>query len=323
MPNIRDIGEFGLINRLARTLPSTANVVEGIGDDCAVLRVYNHLALVSCDMFVENVHFRLRNMSPEDIGWKAAAGALSDIAAMGGAPRFCLTALACPPETDVVVVDGIYQGMNNLVTRFGAVIVGGDTTSSPQGIVLDITVLGECLSNRCLRRRGAQIGDWLMVTGHLGCSAAGFHALEHGHDEPDLVQAHHRPRPRVPEGQWLCARESVHAMIDLSDGLVQDAEHVADASQLGVDIDPERLPISEALESYCREHGLVARQFMLTGGEDYELAFAVDAADVNAIQEAFRNEFRTPITPVGRFTDAWIGARVGGKETETKGFSHF
>lgn len=323
MKTLGDIGEFGLIDRIARLLPGSPNVIEGIGDDCAVVRVADHVLLISSDLFIEDIHFRRSSATAEDIGWKAAAAGLSDIAAMGGQPLFGLVALSCPADTDVQFIEEIYHGIANILSRFGAVVVGGDTSRAHGLVTLDVTVIGESQSRRFLRRKGACSGDLLVVSGFLGQAAAGLHALEHGQAAPDLIDAHLHPKPRLAEGQWLCNHPAIHAMIDISDGLLQDAGHLAAASRLGVNIDPERLPVSPSLDQYCRKLALDPTQVMLTGGEDYELAFAVDAKGHEQTIHDFHHEFRTQLTAVGEFTDEWEGVRIGGAPTELSGHDHF
>lgn len=153
MSTVRDIGEFALIDRISRLLPTSSAVVVGVGDDCAVLRFCERMMLVSCDLFVENVHFRRDYAQAEEIGWKAAASSVSDVAAMGGQPMFVLVALGCPPDTPTQYVQLLYRGMSAVVSRFGAAIVGGDTSVSPDSIVIDVTVIGQAIGNRCLTRR--------------------------------------------------------------------------------------------------------------------------------------------------------------------------
>ena len=323
MRTVRDLGEFGLIRRLARLLPASDAVVEGIGDDCAVVKAGGRLLLMSCDLFVEDVHFRRATARPEDIGWKAAAAALSDIAAMGGTPLACLAALACPAETELAFLDALYRGLADAAADAGAVVAGGDTTRSPQGLVLDVTVLGEVAEGRYLSRRGARPGDVLAVTGCLGRSAAGLHALERGLDAPALVEAHRRPKPRCAEGRWLCHQREAHAMIDISDGLLQDAGHLAEAAGIGVDIEPEKLTLDPNLARYCTESGLDPMQFVLRGGEDYELAIAVASGAFDGVAQAFAEEFDTPLTAVGVFTDAPLGVRIAGAPADQTGYEHF
>lgn len=323
MTAIRDLGEFGLIKRIASLIPSMPSVVEGIGDDCAALRVGDRTLLVSTDFSLEDVHFNRSYSTPEDIGWKAAASSLSDIAAMGGVPLFGLTTLLCPPDTDVQVIERLYQGLSGAMSRFGAVIVGGDTVRSERRIGIDVIVIGEVRGNRFLRRKGASIGDLLAVTGHIGLSSAGLHALQNGKAAPSLTYIHHHPSSRVPEGQWLADTDAIHAMIDISDGLVQDAGHLAESSQLGLNIFPDRLPVYPPLARYCEEHGLNPVDFMLKGGEDYELLFAMRAEDSEQTLAGFHREFRTVVTIVGEFTDEWTGVRLNGEETTMSGWNHF
>lgn len=323
MSTIKGMGEFELIDRLTKVLPSAPAVVEGIGDDCAVLRVGDRLMLVSCDLSMEDVHFTRYHMSSQDIGWKAGASSLSDIAAMGGLPLFCLVSIACPSDCDYSYIEGLYSGLSDAVWHTGAVIVGGDTGRSSSGIILDVTVIGEVINNRYLLRRGARDGDLLGVTGRLGLSGAGLWALRHEHNAPVLINAHSRPMPRIDEGQWLAAQPGVHAMIDISDGLIQDARHIAQRSKVGVNLDPSLLPVDADLEMFCREYNLDPYEFVLSGGEDYELAFAVSPDDIDEILHRFRREFHTPIHIVGSFTDAWRGVRVAGEESDIEGFDHF
>jgi hypothetical protein len=155
---LSDVGEFGFIERLARMVPASPYVVEGIGDDCAVLRVADRLMLVSTDLFVEGIHFRREGVTAPDIGWKAASACLSDIAAMGGAPLYCLTSLACPASEGTGYIEDVYRGMLSAMSRFGTAIVGGDTTRSTGGITLDVIAIGEAIGGRYLPRRGAKAG---------------------------------------------------------------------------------------------------------------------------------------------------------------------
>lgn len=324
MSNLRDLGEFGLIDRLSKIVPVPANVIESIGDDCAVVRVFDRFLLLSSDLMVEDVHFRKRYLAPEDLGWKLAASCLSDIAAMGGVPLFCLVSIACPTTTEAAYVEGLYRGMSTLLKRFNAVIVGGDTTRSEHGIVLDMMVLGQTSENRYLRRGGAQVGDVLAVTGHLGLAAATVHALEN--DLPivyEIRQRYLRPAPRIREGQWLCACPAVHAALDISDGIAQDAGHLAEAAMLGVDLRPDAFSVLPHLAAYCQEQNLDPLRLILSGGEDYELAFAISGSRVEETIQAFHNEFRTVLTVVGEFTDKWTGVRIDGQETDLRGYDHF
>lgn len=322
MRTLRDLGEFGLIDRLERLLPTSPLVMEGIGDDCAVLRFGDRLLLASTDLFVEGVHFKREWSTAADLGWKAAAAGLSDIAAMGGVPLFCLTSLAAPADTPGPMVEELYQGLSSALSRFGAVVVGGDTTRSLQGLTMDIVMLGEAVGRRAVGRHGAETGDKVVVTGKCGMAAGGLHALMHGHDAPLLVAAHRRPTPRVTEGQWLC-RRGVHAMIDVSDGLLQDLSHIAAFSYLGLDIESARIPIAPPLAEYAEAHGLDPKRFAYHGGEDYELAFTVAESEADSLLQAFHHEFRIDTTVIGTVTDKWLGVRVDGQPVDISGFNHF
>lgn len=320
---LRDIGEFGLIERVTRALPRVDAVVVGVGDDCAVLRSGGQLLLVSCDASVEGIHFRRETTPPEAIGFKAAAAAFSDIAAMGGRPRFALVALACPADTPLDFLDALFRGITEAASEAGAVVVGGDTTGSPHGIFLDVTVIGEPDGDRYLCRTGAMPGDVLAVTGTLGRSRGGLLALELGFDAPPLVRAHQHPEPRYAEGQWLAAQPAAHAMIDLSDGLLQDAGHLAEAAGLGIDINPNAVPVAPELLPYQLQLPHAPRNLAMTSGEEYQLIVALDASASPELCTAFAARFGGSLTPIGSFTTEWPGVRVSGQPPESMGFDHF
>ncbi|HOJ33071.1 MAG TPA: thiamine-phosphate kinase [Candidatus Hydrogenedentes bacterium] len=324
MQTLEDTGEFGFIERLAQFLPTASFLLEGVGDDCAVVRCSDRLLLVSSDMFLENVHFRRSYFSPEDIGWKAAVRALSDIAAMGGAPLFCVTSVACPSSTRVRFLEDLYRGMVDALNRFGAVIVGGDTAHSPDALFVDLAMVGEAVGGRCLRRKGALPGDLLCVTGPLGTAAAGLHALENGREAPpEVLRAHLHPVPRIQCGQWLCACSDVHAMLDISDGLFQDAGHLGEPAGLGVDLFSRHIPFQESFVAYCEKEALSPLELALTGGEDYELACAVAANVSEEVCRAFRQTFQKDLYVVGRFVEDWEGVRIDSKPVTFTGYQHF
>ena len=184
-------------------------------------------------------------------------------------------------------------------------------------------MIGETAGNRCLRRHGAEVGDRVVVTGNCGNAAAGLHALRNALDAPEVVQAHLRPVPRISEGQWLCRNASVHAMIDVSDGLAQDLGHIAAFSYLGIDVASSALPVSSALAAYCAQSNCAPQPFILGGGEDYELAFTVAAAQSDDVLQAFHKEFRLETTVIGAVTDKWLGVRVDGAPADSSGYDHF
>ncbi len=323
MSTLRDIGEFGFIDRIASLLPASPEVIEGVGDDCAVLRAGDRTLLVTCDLSIENVHFRRDAAAPEDIGWKAAAAGLSDIAAMGGVPQFMLTSVAAPSETDADDLEGIYRGMVDVARHCGATVVGGDVTRSTGGLVLDVMVIGEAPGGRYTLRSGAKSGDMFAVTGWPGRSAAGLEALEKSIEAPALIRAHYRPEPRIREGQWLRTRDDVHAMIDVSDGVIQDAGHLCERSGLGVAMTSASVAVDPELVAVCSETGRSIQDYVFTGGEAYELAFAIDPATCGETLAAFREEFGLPVIILGEFSDSFEGVLIDGEAPAEKGYEHF
>ncbi len=320
---VKDLGEFGLIGRLTGGLPVGDGVVVGAGDDCAVVRFGEREVLLSCDASLEGRHFDKAYMPAEAIGWRAMASALSDIAAMGGVARFAVVTLGLPPELEVAFVEELYRGLAEAAAEAGAAIVGGDTAASEWGIVIDVTVLGEPVGGRYVLRTGAKAGDVLAVTGYPGRAAAGLLALRRGVDAPALVEAFLRPVPRLAAGQWLAQRPEVHAMIDLSDGLLADARHVAEASGVGLDITRAGLPIAEALRAAAKELGFGPADLVLGGGEDYELACAVDADEFDAVRAAFEEAQGLALHAAGRFTAKEDGIVLDGAPAPHLGFEHF
>lgn len=323
MAGVDELGEFGLIARLTRRFKKNAHVVAGIGDDAAVVRVGDRLMAVTADLFIEDVHFRRGDAPPDAIGGKAAMAAMSDIAAMGGAPRFLVLSIAVAEDEDVEFLDEIYRGIAEAVESYEAVVIGGDTTRSTSGLTIDVMVIGELVGARYLLRRGARPGDWLLHTGRLGVSGAGLNALLHGRAGASLIHRHFHPVARVAEGMWLASQPPVHAMMDISDGLGQDAGHLAGSSGVGVNIETERFLHATNLKHFCEQHALDPNMFVLMGGEDYELLIAVDPEYGDGLINAFFQGFRLELTRVGTFTDAWQGVRVDGAPVTGLGFDHF
>jgi thiamine-monophosphate kinase len=314
-------GEFALIARLTASLPSRADVLVGVGDDCAVLDVGSEQALlVTCDSQVEGVHFTLRTATPWEIGRKALAVNLSDIAAMGGEPRYALISLHLPHGAAPEVVEGIYAGLRAEAEAFQTVIVGGNIsgTGRAEGLALDITLLGRVERGRALTRGGARVGDTIFLTGYAGESAAGLHTLLYpGHPYPEeareRLRARHRvPLPRVAEGRLLSrlGPALITALIDISDGLSGDLAHICECSGVGARLEAARLPISSELRAVATAAGQDPLQWVLHGGEDYELLFTVAAGHEEEVMAAFRAESETTITPIGEIIAAGEGLRL-------------
>jgi thiamine-monophosphate kinase len=296
MVTIAELGEFGLIARITAGLPQSSDIIVGVGDDAAVLDIGgDELIVATCDAQVEDIHFRLRHTTPHDVGRRALAVNLSDIAAMGGRPRFALISLLIPPTLEVAVLDGIYEGLREEAAQFDVALVGGNIARNAERLIIDITLLGTGMRNRLLRRDSAKPGEVVMVTGNLGSAAAGLLVVE---DEQlaakipseslvGVLAAQRVPTPRVAAGQWL-AQHGVTTAIDVSDGLAADIAHICEASSVGVRIEAESLPIRPEVVTLATLAGREPQDLALFGGEDYELVFTVpvDRADVLA-QELF------------------------------------
>jgi thiamine-monophosphate kinase len=269
---LSDLGEFGLIERIALLAPAGREIV-GIGDDAAVLPGPPGMyTLATVDMQVEDVHFRLDDRSPGEIGATALAVNISDIAAMGGEPRFALLSLAARPEMATRTIEEVVAGICNLATRFRMGLVGGNLTRTSGPLCIDITVLGDVPCGEILLRSGAQEGDLLAVTGTLGGRAAMRLARDAGIDGVPSIPV---PEPRVNVARRLAMAGILHAMMDISDGLAGDIMHLAEASSVGAIVDADLIPAAPLAVEFARRLGTSAVDLALGGGEDYELLIAL------------------------------------------------
>ena len=313
--------ELGLIRRLkAQVAVQDRLVLQGIGDDCAVLKTSPaEWTLLTTDLLAEGVHFDRALSSWEDIGYRGAIANLSDIAAMGGTPRFMVVSLAIPPSCSMDGIERLYRGMMQAARPYGVSLVGGDTSASRQGLFLSITLTGIVKPGRALMREGARVGDQLYVTGTLGDSHAGLQLLTNRrHTSRSIVSPaqarrllhrHHRPSARIAEGQWLVKQGFASAAIDLSDGLSGDLRHLCEASQVGADITAASLPISGACRAYAVMRHVDPTQVALQGGEDYELLFTVPSAKQSRFERlAAKTDFS--FTCIGSITPKRSGLRL-------------
>lgn len=315
---VGELGERALIERIrARIPPSPPFVVIGIGDDAAVVEpVRNSLEVITTDSLVEGVHFDLAFVGPSDIGHKALAVNLSDVAAMGAVPRLALLSLVLPPAWPVAHVDALVDGMLALASRSRVSLVGGNIARSPGPLVVDVTVTGAVHRRRVLTRAGARAGDELYVTGSLGGAAAGLRALRDDYKNvTSAAQRYLRPEPRVRFGMLLGRNHVARACIDLSDGLADGVRQIGESSGFGAMIDAGALPI-EPGASLCEA---------LTGGEDYELLFAVSPKTRRRLDGVRRLVKDLAITRIGRLTKdrALLLERDGRTEELPRGFTHF
>lgn len=332
---ISELGEFGLIDLIKKqSFRKFLSVHIGIGDDAAALKVSpSALLLATTDLLLEGVHFDLSYTDYYSLGWKSAAVNLSDIAAMGGVPRFCLTSLGIPSHTKPEKILDFYRGFNSLLMTHKVALAGGDTCASPFGMIVSVTVLGEVEKKRVISRAGAKPGDRIFVTGTLGDSAAGLEILQSGTGgrgagagrkrfNSALVKRHLRPTPLIAEGRKLALSGCASAMIDISDGLSSDLAHICKQSGVGAVIDAEKIPLSRTLTRSARMLRNMPLQYGLSGGEDYALLFTVPSARIGKL-----GALGLAVTEIGTITrtqQRWIVDVHGRKRRlQQSGYDHF
>ncbi len=276
---LRDLGEFGLIDRIAAGVKPDRSVVVGIGDDAAALApTPGCLSLVTSDMLLEGVHFDLSFSEPDTLGKKTVAVNLSDLAAMGAIPRHFLLSLAIPPELPLEFLENFIAGLLARAGQFGVTLIGGDTCSSKSGLVISVTAMGEQLPEQVVRRSGARAGDLLFVTGTLGDAALGLELLRRGERQGDAIDRHRDPEPRVLAGVALAERRLATAMIDVSDGLLADLGHILGLSGVGARLELAKIPLSPCYNERIPQIAAEPYALALGGGEDYELLFTAPPA---------------------------------------------
>ncbi|MBA7469401.1 Thiamine-monophosphate kinase [subsurface metagenome] len=303
---VSELGEFGLIDLLAEMVAGSQNketrqkLILGIGDDAAAWRGDTSTQLATVDCLIQDVHFSLDITPWHDLGGKALAVNLSDIAAMGGIPKYALVSLALPDNTEVEDVTALYQGMIELSQKFDVAIVGGDSSSAPL-VIITITIFGSTTGQDkpVLTRSEAKVGEKVAVTGYLGTAAAGWEMLTRKlRFDPEatacLEEAFLRPYPRIAEGQLLVA-QGITTAIDISDGLISDLNHICKASQVSARIEIERVPILPAVKA---SFGDRAQELALSGGEDYELLFTGSAETIEKVKATVS----CPVTVIGEIT---------------------
>lgn len=325
-------GEDALIAALAHVLPAPAQTRIPIGDDAAAVELPGgDLLLVTTDLLMEDVHFRLSWGDLPALGWKALAQNLSDIAAMGGTPTHAVIAIALPPSWGAEEPQALYRGLAELAREAHVDIIGGDTVRSSGPLTITLTVLGRVSPAELLCRSQARPGDALFVTGTLGRAAAGLQVLDAGHPAPPTlaaaVAAQLRPTPRLAAGRAFGASGLGHALMDLSDGLATDLHRLCRASGVGAIVDCVHVPIDPVVPATCAwlaEHGITADpwQLALQGGEDFELLLAARPEAAAALQAAAGP---LPLVRIGTVTDAPDILLHDGTQTTPLpwGFTHF
>ncbi len=305
------IGEDALIRRLKRLVPGRADVVAGIGDDCAVVRTGPRDSfdlLLKSDPVIEGIHFTPTALA-EAIGHKALGRVLSDIAAMGGEPLWVLIDFVAPASVPVKRIEGIYRGLAKLARRHGVAIVGGDT-SRGKTLELHVFAVGRIPRGRAVLRTGAKPGDVLYVTGSLGGSGQGRHL---------------RFEPRLAEGKWLAAGKWATAMMDVSDGLATDLRRLIAASGTGAVVEAARVPVSPAAKRLLDRRAPL--EHALSDGEDFELLFTIPRREAAAFEVAWRRQFRLSCTRIGELIrrPGLLEIENNGIRTplKTRGYEHF
>ena len=330
---VGELGERGLIERIRQRLgPPPKDVLVGVGDDAAAVTWTRGTLLLTTDMLLEEVHFRRSTATLREIGAKSLAVNLSDIAAMGGEPRFAVVALAVPPAMRVVDVDELYAGLEDMARGHAVALLGGDTCAAPHQMVLTVTVAGHT-DGAPLCRRGARPGDAILVTGVLGAAAAGLAALERGTVPvaADVVKplqhAHRMPTPRVREGRLIHASGAATAMIDLSDGLATDLAHIARESGVGAEVRLAALPVSDGTRQLAAVLGIDPWSWAVSGGEDYELLLTAMPQHAATLATRVTTETGTPVSVIGEVRPADEGVRFldeGRRQVPVRpGFDHF
>ena len=324
MDTVKDLGEFGCIDRIAEDLIFRPDGVKvGAGDDGAVYTAPKGMdQVISTDTMVEGIHFTKKTMGASDVGWKLGCANFSDMAAMGAEPRQMVISAALPEDLPISWLTACYDGIRDICRRYGVNVLGGDMTGSRQGVVLTAAVVGVVPAGRAVLRSGARPGDAVGLTGPLGESAAGLAAILRGEEDkwPLLAERHQRPLPRIREGKIL--RElGAGALDDITDGLAEESYEIAAASGMDLVIDREAVPLSAETRRAAEAFGADALHWALTGGEDYELLFNAAPAVMEKIGAAL------PVTIIGEVRApggaVYIRQDGGVKKLSRNGYDHF
>lgn len=327
--------EFEFIRKLISKLSKkTPGVIIGAGDDtCVIKQTENSYLLATTDSQVDGVHFLSRLASANDIGRKSVAVNVSDIAAMGGRPTYCLVSLILPKFLSEDYIDNLYDGIVEECKKYDIAITGGNISTGKE-LVVDIFMLGEAPPDRLLRRDGARPGDKILVTGNLGEAAAGLQLLLNpklevsNENRKALLSRQFTPAPRLKEAQIIAELKRATSMIDISDGLGQDLDHICESSKVGARIFEEKIPINNAVMEAAEKAGKNGWELAINGGEDYELLLTAPESAVNSIILSVKRETRTDVNVVGEILPEsegkWLVLK-GGKSIPlpVEGWDHF
>jgi len=312
---ISDLGEVALIKRISRKIKDK-NVLTEIGDDTAVIKIRDRYILLTTDTIVENDHFNLNWFSPLQVGKKSMESNVSDIASMGGMPKYALISLCLREDTPLEFIDGLYRGIYRVAKKYGFEIIGGNITHGSE-ISITVSMIGDVEKERLTLRSGAKVADLVCVTGDIGKSSAGLSLLIK--KKKGYVKPHLEPKARLKESQIIS--RFANAMIDVSDGLASEVRHICDMSKKGAVIFKEKIPIS----GHTKEAGKILRKdptdFALYGGEDFELVFTISEKNLKKLKKQFKN-----FSVVGKILPKSKGIHLlerGKKLKLGSGYDHF
>lgn len=329
-----EIGEFGFIESIKKEcITSLKGVIKGIGDDCAVFGPYSgRVLLFTADMLVEDIHFLTDKITPYQLGWKAIAVNLSDIAAMGGRPLFALTSLGIPVEYDVEAIQGLYKGMKDICGHYRVNILGGDTVASPDKLVINISLVGDAKENEVLYRSDARPGDKIYLTGNVGDSAAGLKILKNEISPPKsignhFIKVHNEPKPLIETGRIIATSGLASAMIDLSDGLLSDLGHICKESGAGAMLLRDKIPLSSELKLLASLANFNPLDLALSGGEDYLLLITVPEEKIQDLELLSKDKRLSPLYLIGEIREkegiGMVNNDGSAEEIDPMGFNHF
>lgn len=331
--------EFSLIQLLNQRHANTQSkahlqVIQGIGDDAAVVRLSNGKELAAaCDAMVEHIHFAAQTMDDYHVGYKALVSNVSDMAAMGAEPKFALITLMAPKKLDIARLQELYRGIYDCAGEYDVAVIGGDTVGTPDSLSVSITIMGEVEQGKALLRSTAKVEDRVFVTGPVGGSAAGLHWLmKHGKTDippqyKNMVRMHQMPSAQVRAGRALLLSGQCHALNDVSDGLASESWEIAEASGVRVRLYADRIPIDESVRQYAAEVNQSPLDWAFYGGEDYQLVGTAPASAWEDLREGWKEQGFN-IYDIGEVIEGTVGVELVESEgnsitVEKRGFNHF
>jgi len=331
---LNKIGEFGFIARFSDKFNDLIkNGQKGIGDDCAVIpKNKNTSFIITTDLLVEDVHFKKEKISAFELGYKSLAVNLSDIAAMGGIANSSFLSVGIPKNTDVEWLDEFISGYQKLSEKYNVPLLGGDTTKSPDMLVINICVVGEIENKKTKYRSGAKNNDIICVTDFLGDSAGGLNVIlnnlpDNEDDAKYLLKKHLMPEPEIFAGQWLASQKGVNAMMDVSDGISSDLQHILDASKYAAEINLENIPLSDELKNISEKNNWNIYDISVSGGEDYCLLLTVDKEKFQEIAQNFQTKFNRQLFKIGKIIEGspeiYFFKNNKNIDLNKKGYNHF